>query len=295
MTLRNGERERGLARAAYQTFEPLHLLAYFGPHVDATRESMGIGWLGSYVGLRAAPLGPVPGPVVAATFYGFNPAAVAKAWGLALHGRSPADLDGLRTATVDAGLRATLGDLVDSPELARQASRMREVVSRVDLGGRALTAAYAALPWPDQPHLALWHAATLWREWRGDGHNAVLVAHGLTPLDALVLYDAWLTPAQAAAGRGRGFLQPTRKWDDDAWAASAATLTAEGLLEVDGDRVGVSERGRRLRDEIEDATDDASASVWAGVDDADELLAGFRPFSKAVITAGILPGTQRQG
>ncbi|MDQ2757997.1 MAG: hypothetical protein M3Y71_15830, partial [Actinomycetota bacterium] len=84
MTLRNDERERGLARAAYQTFEPLHLLAYFGPHVDATREALGIGWLGSYVGMRAAPLGPVPGPVVAATFYGFSPPAVDKAWRLAL-------------------------------------------------------------------------------------------------------------------------------------------------------------------------------------------------------------------
>jgi len=293
MTLRHGERARGLARAAHQTFEPLHLLAYFGPHVDATRESLGIGWLGSYVGMRAAPLGPVPGPVVAATFYGFHPAAVAKAWGLALHDHSPADLDDLRTACVDAGLRATLGDLVGSPELARQAARMREVISRADLGGRALAAAYAALPWPDEPHLALWHAATVWREWRGDGHNAVLVAHGLAPLDALVLYDAWLTPEQAAAGRGRGFLQPTRKWDDDQWESATAALLEQGLVSRDSGSVRATEQGRVLRDEIEDATDDASASVWVGVDGADDLVASFRPFSKAVIVAGVLPGTQR--
>ncbi|MEO3937223.1 hypothetical protein V3N99_10740 [Dermatophilaceae bacterium Soc4.6] len=295
MTLRNGERERGLARAAYQTFEPLHLLAYFGPHVDATREALGVGWLGSYVGMRAAPLGAVPAPVVAAAFFGFHPAAVAKAWALALDGRSPADLDAVRTACVDTGLRATLGDLVDSPEVARQAGRMREVISRADLGGRALAAAYAALPWPDAPHLALWQAATLFREWRGDGHNAALVARGLTPLDALVLYDAWLPPEQATGGRGRAFLQPSRKWSDDDWAARVEALTTEGLLEVDGDTVRASERGRALRDDIEDATDDASAAVWVDVLDAEELIAAFRPFSKAVISAGVLPGTTRRG
>ena len=201
-TFRHGERERGLARAAYQTFEPLHLVAYFGPAVDAAREELGIGWLGSYAGMRAAPLGPVPGSVVAATFYGFHPRAVDKAWRLALGAHDPAAYDALRTRVVDTGLRSHLGELLGSPELARQAERMRAVIERADLGGRALAASYAALPWPDEPHLALWHAATLWREWRGDAHNAALVAHGLPPVDALVLYDAWLPAERAAQGRG---------------------------------------------------------------------------------------------
>lgn len=301
-SFRHGERERGLARAAYRTFEPLHLVAYFGPPVDAAREELGIGWLGSYTGMRAAPLGPVPGTVVAATFFGFHPRAVDKAWRLALGAHEPSAYDALRTRVVDTGLRAYLGDLVGSPELARQAERMRAVIERADLGGRALAASYAALPWPDEPHLALWHAATLWREWRGDGHNAALVAHGLTPVDALVLYDAWLTGEQAAQGRGRAFLQPTRKWSDEEWVAAAHRLADLGLVRPESlEAVGsggapeATEAGRALRDAVEDATDDASASVWAGVDDAEDLIASFRPFSKAVIVAGILPGTTRKG
>jgi hypothetical protein len=295
-TFRHGEHERGLARAAYQTFEPYHLVAYFGPHVDTTRERLGIGWLGAYTGMRAAPLGPVPAAVVAATFFGFRPAAIAKAWGLALDRHTPAELDEIRTSCVDAGLRAALGDLVDSPDLARQAERMRALIAGVDTGGRPLAAAYAALPWPEEPHLALWHATTLWREWRGDGHNAALVSRGLRPLEALVLYDADLRdlPERQAAGRGRPFLQPTRKWSDEEWAATTDALAVGGLVTVSGDTVTLTEAGSALRREVEDTTDDAAAAVWVGVEDAEDLVASFRPFSKAVIVSGILPGTTKR-
>lgn len=302
-SFRHGARERGLARAAYRSFEPYHLVAYFGPHVDAAASELGIGWLGGYTGMRAAPLGPVPGPVVAATFFGFKPAAVTKAWGLALAGHTPAELDAVRLACVDAGLRDALGDLVASPDLAVQVERMGAVINRADLGGRGLAAAYAAQPWPEVPHLALWHAATLWREWRGDGHNAALVARGLTPLEALVLYDAWLPDEPVSATKGRPFLQPSRKWTDKEWMGTAASLADEGLVTVEGGGEGGSvgsgvvkatEAGAALRSDIEDMTDDASAAVWVGVDDAEDLITAFRPYSKAVIKAGILPGTERR-
>lgn len=295
---RHGERERGLAHAAYQTFEPYHLVAYFGPHVEAAAAELGIGWLGSYTGMRAAPLGPVPASVVAATFFGFKPAAITKAWGLALQDHTPAQLDATRLACVDAGLRDALGDLLESPDLASQVERMVAVIGRADLGGRALAAAYAAQPWPEAPHLALWHAATLWREWRGDGHNAALMARGLQPLEALVLYDAWLPDEPVSATKGRAFLQPSRKWTDEEWMGTAASLAQDGLVTVEGEAaratVRVTVAGAALRSDIEDATDDASASVWVGVEEADDLIAAFRPFSKAVISAGILPGTQRR-
>ena len=35
---------------------------------------------------------------------------------------------------------------------------------------RPLYAAHAELDWPDEPQLVLWHAVTLLREYRGDGH-----------------------------------------------------------------------------------------------------------------------------
>ncbi|KRE62724.1 hypothetical protein [Nostocoides sp. Soil756] len=295
------ESARTAAALAHRTLEPYHLVSYFGPHVDGVRDELGIGWLGSYTGMRAGPLGEVPGAVVAAAFFGFRPAAVEKAWGLARQGRSPGDLDALRTRCVDAGLREALGDAVSSPELARVADGLRSVLAGADHGGRVLGAAYAALPWPDEPHLALWHAATVWREWRGDGHNAALVAAGLRPLEALVLYDAWVraTSPAGAGARGRPFLQPSRKWTDEEWDAATAALTDAGLLAAspagDGAAPTISAEGRQLRDGIESTTDAASAAVWVGVEDAAGLLTAARPFVKAVIDTGWLPGTRPKG
>ncbi|MDQ6715944.1 MAG: hypothetical protein M3Z83_07535 [Actinomycetota bacterium] len=293
---RHGERERHLARLAYQTFEPLHLVAYFGPAVDAARVRIDAGWLGSYTGMRAAPLGPVPAAVVAATFFGFSPDAVDRAWTRVLATHTTDELDAIRTETVGSALRECLGDLAATPELARQAARMREILGAAGFGGRPLAAAYAALPWPEAPHLALWHATAVWREWRGDGHNAVLLTCGLAPLEALVLYDASLrdAPPHTAVGRDRSMLQPSRRWSDDEWLTAAAALEDRGLVAVAGDVTTVTDAGAALRQHIEDATDDAAASVWVDVPDAEAVLGAFRPFSKAVIRAGILPGTTRR-
>ena len=46
------------------------------------------------------------------------------------------------------------------------------------------------LPWPDEPHLALWHAATILREHRGDGHLMALRVAGLDGAEALVSIGA---------------------------------------------------------------------------------------------------------
>ena len=59
-------------------------------------------------------------------------------------------------------------------ELAGRAVRQADVV------GRPLFAANQALRWPDEPVAALWHAATLLREHRGDAHVAVLTAQGVS-------------------------------------------------------------------------------------------------------------------
>jgi hypothetical protein len=52
--------------------------------------------------------------------------------------------------------------------------------------GRPLHAGHAELPWPDSPLAALWHAITLLREYRGDGHIIALVANGPRGLEALI-------------------------------------------------------------------------------------------------------------
>src|SRR5271168_1150996 len=59
-------------------------------------------------------------------------------------------------------------------ELAGRAART------APLDGRPLFAANRALPWPDNPLAALWHASTLLREQRGEAHVAALTAEGVS-------------------------------------------------------------------------------------------------------------------
>jgi len=64
--------------------------------------------------------------------------------------------------------------------LNAQARRIADLATQAALSapteGRALYAGLRALNVPEEPVARLWHAATLLREHRGDGHNAALLA-----------------------------------------------------------------------------------------------------------------------
>ena len=50
------------------------------------------------------------------------------------------------------------------------------IVDAADTTGRPMHAGLTALAWPDDPLGQLWHACTVLREHRGDGHLAACVA-----------------------------------------------------------------------------------------------------------------------
>src|SRR5947208_2709839 len=82
-------------------------------------------------------------------------------------------------------------------------------------------AANQALPRPAQPHLALWQATTTLREHRGDGHIAVLLARGVSPVQAHLI--------KAAAGEADpAVLRESRRWSADAWRSAVDELSATG-------------------------------------------------------------------
>ena len=61
--------------------------------------------------------------------------------------------------------------------LAEAGPLAREAVAEVEIEARPLAATFAGLDWPDGSRsLELWHACTLWREYRGDGHNIALAS-----------------------------------------------------------------------------------------------------------------------
>src|SRR5947208_10422548 len=207
-------------------FESLHAFAYFVPEVDAALTGAGLrpGRMPYFAG-RSAAMGAVGPEVVAATFYNFNPGVVARviprAWTLA----TPEQVLEARLAGVDKALTRLLGDHVKSDEVAEAAELAREASEGCTGEGRPLYAAHAGLAWPGEPHLVLWHAVTLLREYRGDGHVAALLHAGVPGLDALIEHTA----------TGRGFTvaaaKATRGWSDEEWAAAEARLRAAGRLD----------------------------------------------------------------
>src|SRR6202451_1484508 len=201
-------------------------MIYFTPYFLPAYEAVGLkGRRMGYFASRAAAMGPVPADVVIATFFNFNPdlvrRAIPDAWALA----SPEAILGARLNAADASLREAWGDRVDSAEVA-EAAELATVAALAAVQwphGRPLCGPQAGRPWPAAPHLALWHAQTLLREFRGDGHVALLTTAGLTPVEALVTHAA-AGPATAEA------LQVSRAWGDDAWAAGVAQVRARGWL-----------------------------------------------------------------
>jgi len=146
--------------------------------------------------------------------------------------------------------------------------------------GRPLFAGHASLPWPDEPHLVLWHAITLLREYRGDGHVAVLVAEGVGPCQALVMHGATGDVPNAV-------LQSSRAWPDDQWAVAVDQLRTRGWLDTSG---SLTDAGRAHRQSVEDGTDALAMTPWEaiGQERADRLRTLVRPWSRAIVESGEL-------
>ena len=175
-----------MARKMWRTLEPYHGLIYFAPEATAAYEALGVMGRGGYFASRAAPMGAVPAEVVIATFFNFNPELVRNAIPAAWDATTPATLLDARLSACDAALRGALAEVVDDPSIAaRRRAGARPPPRGAPPPGDRSTPATRACAWPVEPHLALWHAISLLREFRGDGHIACLVDAGLDGIDAL--------------------------------------------------------------------------------------------------------------
>lgn len=274
---------RTLPRTMWSLIEPLHAAVYFAPEVADALRDLGLkGWWMGYFGGRGAPLGAVGPKVVTATFYNFCPSMVERALPDAWMYATPGAVLDSRLDAMDVALRRLLGDrLVESEEVALAADLARLALEGCDVAGRPLFAGHTQLPWPVQPHLALWHAATLLREHRGDGHVAALFTAGLDGCEALV--------TMCATGRvPRAMMQQARGWTDDEWADATHRLRDRGWLDASD---ALTEDGQSGREEIEHLTDALDAGPWRslGTESCSQLAALVQPLTERVLDAGGLP------
>jgi hypothetical protein len=272
-----------VSRQCWKTLEPVHAFIYFAPEAQEEYAALGYDVTGNqaagYFPARAAAMGAVTAGVVQATFFNFSAIAVVfgmdRAWEIA----TPAQVLAARYRAADRALRRLCGDLLDSPDVLEATTLARTAAGGCSPEGRPLYAANASLEWSEVPHLALFHAVTLLREFRGDGHIAALVVEGVTGIEAAIMHvaqgDAWT----------REPLRKTRGYTSEEWDAAASGLRARGWLDEDD---AFTPLGAEVRQRIEDTTDRLALPAWEAIGEhgASRLRQLVRPLSTAVIDGG---------
>ncbi|MEV5976302.1 hypothetical protein [Streptomyces sp. NPDC052114] len=271
-------------RRCHNVLNSLHSTHYFSP--DVARELAGLGITHRSAvnfAVRAAAMGPVGAGTVTAAFYNYKHALVAahvpEVWRTA----SPEDVLAARLRAVDTTLRRLLGEeLVASKEMAEAAGLALRAAEACTRSARPLYSAHADLPVPEEPHLAYWHAATLLREHRGDGHLTVLLGAELDGIEALVSHTA------TGKGMTPKWVFTTRGWEQAEWDAAVERLRGRGLLDGEGE---LTEDGVALRRDVEAETDRLDRAPYAhlGTAGVERLTELGTLFIGTALQAGAFP------
>lgn len=263
------------ARALRDAIEPIAAISFWSKAVNDAYAALGLNFLTGYAWARGSALGEAEGSVVAATFGVFEPGLIASLYD---EGRRTCSLADIRAAK-QAGSVQTLGEVLGEVDPG-VVSVVRRAAEAADPTGRALHAGLTAVPWPDDLLGQLWHACTILREHRGDGHLAACVAAGLDGLEANLVTEAWVGWEPFA-------YTGTRGWSPEAMQAGVEGLAARGLMTAEG---GLTDAGRALREQIEEATDRSVARAVAGAgDDLPAAVARLDEWSARITEAGWFP------
>ena len=119
-----------IARRLFRLVEPIHVVTYFADEPTDALMALGMRnyWDGYFAG-RSAPLGRVPAGVVHAIFYNFADGEVARHIPRVWDVITPEAALAARERGSVAALRRILGDLADSPGLARAAALAAEAAA----------------------------------------------------------------------------------------------------------------------------------------------------------------------
>jgi len=267
-----------MARRMFELVEPIGVIPYSSDEPNEAMFALGFtNYWDTYFAGRAAPLGLVPAEVVDALFYNFAPGEVARHIPKVWRTTTPeAAIAARRTGCVTA-LRRVLGDHVDTPGFARAADLLTAAATSAPYEGRPMYAALRALPVPDDVVARLFHAASLLREHRGDGHIAALMVEGVGGLEAHVLFA--LGMEMPAEQFGRIHHLPAAQLD-----AVKGGMRDRGLIGDDG---WLTEHGRAVRRRVESLTDDLAARPYEHLepDELHELMAALEPLAALLLAA----------
>ena len=262
----------------FELVEPIGVIPYSADEPNEAMFALGFtNYWDIYFAGRAAPLGLAPAEVVDALFYNFATGEVARHIPKVWRTTTPEAAIAARRAGCANALRRILADHVGTPAFARTTDLMMKAANGAPFEGRPMYAALRALPIPDDVVTRLFHAASLLREHRGDGHIAALVVDGVGGLEAHVLLA--LDMDMPAEKFGRIHHLPAAQL-----AAVKDGMRDRGLIGDDG---WLSEQGRAVKQRVESRTDDLAAKPYERLEPAelDELTANLEPLAALLLAA----------
>ena len=273
------------ARRLRDAVEPIATIGWWAQAAGDEFESAGLDFFGGYVWGRAAALGPsAAASTIVAAFGVFDAGLLGAVLDAAKPIASHAQILASRERGASAGLEAATRS-IDTELVASSARRLRAAMEHVDEASRPLFGGLRSLPAPTGPHGALWRAAEMFREHRGDGHIAACVAAGLDQVEMNVLTELWL-------GYRLGEYSGTRGFAPDRLQLALASLVARGWVDGDG---ALTVDGREMREQIEHATDVSQQQVMAALGrDAGALIADLAGIGDAVVAAFAAPADSRK-
>jgi hypothetical protein len=270
------------ARRLGGALEPVAAAVYFSPECHAGYEKLGFGPSpGEFAGVagpefsayfcsRGAPMGQVPGEVIAMAFGVFNPEIVIPAVDA---GWEKTDANTIREARDDGSIGQLTRLLGEKPDgIDRATELLTRAVGACRPEGKALYSGLASLDLPGSPIGDMWRQADRLREYRGDAHIAAWTAAGVDATEICLLTEPfWGLPLRTYS-RSRG-------WTDAQFDEAEERLVSRGLLK-DG---AFTDAGRAAREGIEVATDRmCKPLVDALGDDLDELLSIMLPWGVTI-------------
>jgi hypothetical protein len=263
----------------FELVEPIGVIPYSADEPNDAMFALGFtDYWDTYFAGRAAPLGIVPAEVVDALFYNFAPGEVARHIPKVWNTTTPDAAIAARRIGCANALRAILGADVETPAFARATELLLRVALSAPVEGRPMYAALRSLAVPDDDVVVrCFHAASLLREHRGDGHIAALMVEGIGGLEAHVLLA--LDMEIPAAQFGRIHHLPRTQID-----AVIDGMRGRGLIGDDGWLTG---DGRAVKQRVESATDALAARPYEvlGPDEMHELIDALEPLAAKLIAA----------
>lgn len=266
------------ARRMFELVEPIGVIPYAADEPNEAMFALGFtDYWDTYFAGRAAPLGIVPAEVVDALFYNFAPGEVARHIPKVWDTTTPEAAIAARQTGCVRALRRILGGRVDTPEFSRAADLLTKAATSAAVDGRPMYAALRAFPIPDEVVARCFHAASMLREHRGDGHIAALMSEGIGGVESHVVFS--LAMDLPAARFGRIHDLPAEKLD-----GVIGGMRGRGLIGNDG---WLTEAGRTVNRRVEGLTDDLAAEPYECLTPAElaELIAALEPLAPVLVAA----------